>query len=396
MRLVLGTHHLIAQAGADTYLVTVAESLLALGHDVTIHALEQGPMADRARESGLPVAGGERELPEDPDAVVAQDQVTALQLAERYPSTPRVFVCHSDVFGIDTPPQVPDVVGAIVAMSDRVARHAESMPVNAEIVRLRQPIDVERFRPAGAARERARKLVAIGNYARGDRRALLESVAGELGLETRFHGGEDPPTDEPETAMAWADLVVGKSRVTLEAMACGRAAYVYDFLGADGWVTPESYPRFEADAFLGQATDTPVDRERLRHELAAYRADMGTANRDLVLAHHAARDHARALVELLERLAGGPATPRVDAPLRALARMAQREWLAESARLDERRRADELAGELRHQVDRSDRAEELAHQASAALENIKASRRYRLAERMTRPLERLRRRPPRP
>src|SRR5687767_4923867 len=132
MRLVLGTHHLIAQAGSDTYLVTVAEQLLRLGHDVTVHALEQGPMTDRARERGLTVAGGERELPDAPDAVLAQDQVTALQLAERYPAAPRVFVCHSDVFGIDTPPQVPDVVSAIVTMSDRVARHVEAMPVGAE------------------------------------------------------------------------------------------------------------------------------------------------------------------------------------------------------------------------------------------------------------------------
>ncbi|MDX6696702.1 MAG: hypothetical protein QOE65_99 [Solirubrobacteraceae bacterium] len=395
MRVVLGTHHLIAQAGADTYLVTVAEQLLALGHDVTIHALEQGPMADRARAGGLPVAAGESQLPDAVDAVVAQDEVTALQLADRYPTAPRVFVCHSDLFGIDAPPQVPDVVSAIVVMSDRVARHLAAMPVRPEVVRLRQPIDVNRFRPAGTAREQPRKLVAIGNYARGDRRALLASVAAEMGLETSFHGGEDPPTDQPEAAMAWADIVVGKSRVTLEAMACGRAAYVYDFLGADGWVTPERYPALEADAFLGQATDAPVERARLLRELAAYRPDMGGANRDLALAHHRADDHARALVGLLDRLAGGPVAPPPDAPLRALARMAQREWLAESALLDERRRADDLMGRLRNQAERSEQAQELARQATAAVDEIKASRRYRLAEALSRPAERLRRRPPR-
>jgi hypothetical protein len=218
-------------------------------------------------------------------------------------------------------------------------------------------------------------------------------VAKELELECRFHGGEDPPTAEPEAEMAWADIVVGKSRVVLEAMACGRAAYVYDFLGSDGWMTPESYPGLEGDAFLGQATDEPTDRARLRRDLAAYRPDMGTANRDLALAHHDATNHARALVDLVERLAdGGAARPAADAPLRYMARMAQREWLAESALFDERRRVDELEGELRHQRDRSDQAELLARQAASAVDEIKASRRYRLAQRLLSPFERLRRR----
>jgi hypothetical protein len=333
------------------------------------------------------VAAGEHELPSEPDAVLVSDQVSALELAGRYTAVPRVLVCHSDMFGIDSPPQVEGAVSAIVAMSDRVARHVEGLAPGAEVVRLRQPIDVERFRPAGTARPHATRLVAIGNYLRGERRALLQSVAEELGLECRFHGGEEPPTPEPQVEMARADIVVGKSRVTLEAMACGRAAYVYDFMGSDGWVTPESYPALEADAFLGQATEEPTDRARLRRDLAAYRPDMGIANRDLVLAHHDAAGHARALVELFERLAPSPAP---DVPLRYLARMAQREWLAQSALIDERRRVDQVEGELRHQRDRSDQAELLARQATAAVDEIKASRRYRLAERLLSPLERLR------
>ena len=42
--------------------------------------------------------------------------------------------------------------------------------------------------------------------------------------------------------MADADIVVGYGRSVLEAMAMGRAAYVWDHAGGDGWVTPETYP----------------------------------------------------------------------------------------------------------------------------------------------------------
>jgi hypothetical protein len=392
MRVVLGTHHLIALSGADTYLVTVAEQLQRLGHEVTIHALEQGEMTDRTREHGLHVAAGERELPETCEAVLVQDSVTAYRLAERYPDTPHVFVCHSDMFGIDTPPQLPGVTAAVVVMSDRVRRHVESLGLVPEIVRLHQPIDVQRFSPNGPARERPRRVVAIGNYPADERRSVLDAACRALGLELAMFGG-DEPTDEPEVEMGRADIVVGKSRVVLEAMACGRAAYVFDFLGSDGWVTPERYPALEADAFLGRAGGEPVSAERLREELAAYDVRMGAANRDLVLAHHDAAAHTQELVALFRRLAGEerPAPP-AGSPLRELALMARGQWLAEAEVHHLRAKRYELEGELFHQRDRAEKAERTAHEALAALAAVKNSLRYRIAGWLVRPLERLRRR----
>jgi hypothetical protein len=393
MRVVLGTHHLIALSGADTYLVTVAAQLQRLGHEVTIHALEQGEMAQRTRAQGLHVAAGPAELPAEADAVLAQDAVTAYELADRLPHAPQVFVCHSDMFGIDRPPQLPDVTAAVVVMSQRVRRHVESLALAPPIVRLHQPIDLRRFSPDGAVRERARRVVAIGNYLTGARRDVLVAACRDLGLELDFFGGGSEPTARPEEEMAGADIVVGKSRVVVEAMACGRAAYVFDFLGADGWVTPDSYEALEADAFLGRAGDEPASAERVREELAAYDPLMGVANRDLALAHHDVAAHAQELVSLLGGLAGEerPAPPP-DAPLREMALMARREWLVEAEIHNMRERVVRLEGELAHQLDRADKAEELTRQALDALEEIKRSRRYRLAERLVHPLERLRRR----
>jgi hypothetical protein len=384
MRVVLGTHHLIAPAGADTYLVTVAHQLQRLGHEVVIHALEQGELADRAREQGLPVAAVERELPAECDAVLCQDRVTAYDLAARYPAAPHVFVSHSDVFSIDEPPVVPEAVRAVVAMSDRVRRHLEAQPLEAEIVRLHQPIDLAHFAPSGLARETARRVVAVSNYLEGPRLDLLREACAAEGLELELYGSAGTVVADPRPAIGEADVVVGKGRVVLEAMACARAALVYDFMGFGGWITPESYPVLEADAFAGQADPLPADVAHLREALRGYSSQMGVANRDLVQAHHDAADHARSLVELLERLAGGPAPAADGVALRQLALMAQRLWLAEAGLSDARRRISDLEGRLGHEHDRSDKAEELARQAVAALDEVKSSRRYRIAQRLAR------------
>jgi hypothetical protein len=156
-----------------------------------------------------------------------------------------------------------------------------------------------------------------------------------------IHGGATP---EPQGAIAGADIVVGKSRAILDAMACGRAAYVLDVFGGDGWVTEERYAAMEADNFAGQATDWSLDRERLVADLAHYRQDMGQVNRDLVLAHHDVRSHANELVALFRRLR--PRPEPLTGPLPELARLVRLQWATEQdamglrqALMDERARA---------------------------------------------------------
>jgi hypothetical protein len=92
-------------------------------------------------------------------------------------------------------------------------------------------------------------------------------------------------------------------------MVMGKAAYVWDRAGGDGWVTPESYAALEADGFSGAATDDLIDVERLRTDLAAYRPELGTLGYDIVRDKHSAVRHTEDLVALLERAEAPPADP---------------------------------------------------------------------------------------
>jgi hypothetical protein len=136
--------------------------------------------------------------------------------------------------------------------------------------------------------------------------------------------------------------VVGKARAILDAMACGRAAYVLDVAGGDGWVTEERYAAMEADNFAGQTSDWSL--EQLAGDLAGYDPAMGQVNRDLVLAHHDAADHAQALVALFRRLS--PRAEPATGPLREMARLVRLHWASDQdvialrqALLEERARA---------------------------------------------------------
>ena len=188
------------------------------------------------RESSSPPTSAH--CPSEPDVVYAQDAYVAFLLADRFPSTPQAMAIHADEYDLWLPPQLPGVTAAVVALHDRVAKRARAAAVVPEIVRLRQPVDTERFSPRGPLRDPPRRALLLGNYLSGDQLEVVAKALDEAGIEWEQVGYKSGgPTREPERLMGDADIVIGKARVIVEAMSSGRAAYVYDHNGGDGWVT---------------------------------------------------------------------------------------------------------------------------------------------------------------
>jgi hypothetical protein len=387
MRLLLATLHLSWLGGATTYLLTVAPALQRLGHDVTLYSPDAGENADRARARGLRVATRESELPTACDGVLVQDTVMALELAERL-RAPQVFVSHGAEADLAAPPQVGEQTAAVVAMNDRVARRANALALDAEVVRLTQPIDTERFWSRGPLRNPPARALLLGNYLAGQRREMITRACEAHGLAWHQLGRETAVAADVTDAIADADIVVGFGRSVLEAMASARAAYVFDYMGGDGWVTPESYAAFERGGFTGGIAETPPTRASLAAGLAAYDPEMGEVNRQLVLAHHSALEHATSLAALFGRVAG-----RVPAPLpaaRELARVVRSQWHAdwraqELWRELERERAALLAAERR-----AAEAEARAASAQDRMRALARTRRWRAVQRLLAPLDRAR------
>lgn len=310
--------------GTETYVFTVAEQLDRLAHEAVLYSPEPGRGVEIARERGLTVCGAD-ELGDEFDVALVQDAAVAYEVAELCPGVPSVFVAHSESFDPQSPPQLPGAVSVQVALNDRVEQRLRSFAAKAEIVRLRQPIDTERFQAPWPLPERPKRALLLSNNIVADRLAMLEEACGEAGLELVRTGGAGRQTTDPRQALAEADVVIGYGRAVLEAMACGRAAFVYDWSGGEGWVDAGSYPAIEADGFAGRG-EAVFDAAGLARAFGEYDRSMGAVNRDLVVAHHRANVHAQQLVEIFRRL-GSPAWP-AEAPLADMARLVRLEWRA--------------------------------------------------------------------
>ncbi|MGH2881038.1 MAG: hypothetical protein ACRDK4_15695 [Solirubrobacteraceae bacterium] len=374
MRILLSTENFDAFGGLETYTLTVAQDLLRLGHGAAIYARRSGGMAELARSRGVAVIG-EQELPRECDLILAQDAATCHELAARYPQTVRTFVTHSRDHVLHDAPQLPGVCDGVVTMNDRVARWVRARAWHAPLTRLRQPIDLARYRDLPPPRPRPRRVLITSNYVDGPRGRLLEEACRRAGYEVEWIGTTTRPTSKPEQAIAAADIVVGLGRSALEGMAAGRAVYIYGATGTDGWVTARSYGQFEADGFAGLTDPRPGSFERLVGELRDWQPEMGEVARDLA-GLHSVRTHVVELIELAgslseERSGGGPvgagvsekagagnAATQAPLPVEEMARMLRLEWQMYEQRMRAILEADYLRRERDLQRERADDAAE--------------------------------------
>ena len=390
MRIVVSHEWLVLFGGTETYALTITEGLQRLGHEVCIYSPRAGAAAEFARERGLRVETREGQLPDRCDAVLAQDAATAYALADRHPDAARVFVAHSAASALQSPPQAAGACDAVVVMNDRLARRTEGLARRLPVVRLRQPIDLQRFcfQTLKLEQRRRPRVLLLSNYTKGTRVRMIEEACATAGLEVRRVGVTSTPTRAPEHEIADAEIVLTLGRGALEAMACGRAAYVFGDAGGDGWVTPESYAALEADGFSGRALREAIGAERLASDLGEWREELGELGRDLACKHHGVEEHCLELVALVESL--GDERPRGPTKAAELARLVRLEWsqcvdtrLAVAQTDAARTRVGELEAEVAAQ-----RA--AAEHAAAELERLLGSRRYRLGGLLARPLDALR------
>jgi hypothetical protein len=369
MRLVLANRGFAHPGGTEVYLLTVAEHFQRLGHEVSIYAHELGPFSGHARDRGVSVYGELHELPADCDALLTQDAVVAYELADRYPDARHVFRVCSDIYSLSVPPQLDGIVDLTLVLNDRFARLAGGCAVTTQTLRLHVPIDIDRHVPMGSLRPHPQRAVMLGNYP--DRHELVSEVWGRHGVEVAVVGGSQQRYDVT-AAIADADIVVAKNRAALDGMACGRAVYIFDMFGGDGWVTPDRYVALEADNFAGLATDRVIDATELERDLAAYDPRMGMTNRDLVLQHHSARDHVIDLVAAIGELRPGS---RPRAPLQELARLTNLLWISDRLTTESQKMQASLHERLVVAHARMAEAENETTSARASAEQLEAQAR---------------------
>jgi hypothetical protein len=309
VRILCTNQALDERRGTQSYLEAVVPALRALGHDVELYTLHSGALADRLRAAGFVVHDRDAALDPGYDVVHAQHASTALEVRAMLPKVPIVFASHSWFFDIEDPPREANLA-AVLVFNDIVAERVRASVLGGEVPvhRLTQPVVIGTTDQARiASRRTARRALAMSRTL-STRISPLREACRAAGIELTVVGQSDEPLLDTATEMMRADIVFTSGRGVLEALALGRAAFVYDELGEAGFVTEDSYPSLESCGFTSVGE---TRAEGLGTLLARYDRGLGPVGRDLVVRHHAAGRHAATLVGIYRSVAapGGPSAP---------------------------------------------------------------------------------------
>lgn len=284
LRILLTTIHLADLAGSETYTYTIVKGLQGLGHRLSVYSPVLGLMAQRIRELGVPVYDDLEQVRQEPfDVIHAQHNVTALQARAFFPNVPMVFHCHGVLPLPEQPPSLEVNAQRFIAVSEEVQSHLERVGVPRQRIEiLRNPIDVRRFRPFEPIRPKPSRALVISNKIDDHTLATIVAACRQLDITVEVIGLKSNPVWDVETYINRADIVFTLGRGALEAMSCARAVFVYDYQGADGWITPETIVEIQKSNFSGRRYQRRLSATELARELSGYHPEMGPSNRKLI------------------------------------------------------------------------------------------------------------------
>lgn len=274
--------------GSSTYTFTLASELLKKAHDVHVFSPFPEIMAKKLRQKGVKVYENlEKVADEKYTCIIAQHNILALMVRSIKPEVPMIFLSHGVLLPqafLEVPPSIDVNIQKYIAVSEEVKNNLVSnhhiCAENVEIVR--NFVDVSRFFPQKEINKSPEVVLFISNRFAPRVYKTIEKACETLKLKFIVIGKVKSVTNI-EDYINKADIVISLGRGILEAMACGRAAIVYDYQSGDGMITEENITEIRKHNFSGRRFKKDYDVMDLIQEIKKYKKSMGKINREIIL-----------------------------------------------------------------------------------------------------------------
>lgn len=276
MNILLTNHELLMPGGSETYCYTMAEEFNRLGHNVTVFTPKPGLYANSFSNIAEVIPIPQLVKKQQFDIAINQHRVcwNMVEAIECFK------IWNSNGNGDIAMPN--GKCDRYVAVSEEVQERANFFGYTPEIVR--NGINCDRFRPCKKVSSRLESVLLISNHKPG----VIDIVAQacELSKVNFKHIGANNWICHVESQINDADLVISLGRGAYEAMACGRNVIIFDYLGAEGFVTPETLQWMKICNCSGRVKRKQWDAVRLSEEFKKYNPNIGRELRDVALKNY--------------------------------------------------------------------------------------------------------------
>lgn len=346
MRVLITNNTLAGRAGSELYVRDLALALLRRGHTPLAYSTNLGEVARELLTATVPVIDDLEDLGAAPDIIHGHHHLDTMTALLHFDRTPAIYFCHGWVPWEEAPPPRSPRIFRYIAVDDTCRdRLVFQHGIPEERVQvLLNFVDLERFQPRTPLPERPAKALVFSNYLDDSNDVVMfREACGNLGITLDVFGlGSGRSCATPETVLGDYDLVFGKGRAALEALAVGTAVIVCDAAGLGGMVGVDNLAELRRLNFGIRALREPITVENITREVLRY-ARWDAAHASTLIRAEAGLDHAvdRLISIYREVIAQADAQTEIDRGVEARATSRYLRWL--SPILKDRYTADAMA-----------------------------------------------------
>jgi glycosyltransferase involved in cell wall biosynthesis len=276
LRVLLTNVTLATRTGTEFFVRDLAHGLRQAGHEPVVYSPDPGSVAREIADLGIEMVESLDRLSRPPQVIHGHHTLPTLEALLEFPDVPAIYVVHDRTALHDTPLVHPRVLCHVAVdehCRERLTGDAGVAFDDTEVIA--NAIDIERFTRRSPLPSRPRRALLMSNYATEDgalravRQACARSGVDLDAVGARL-GGATPRVEE---ILPGYDLVFGKARCALEAMAVGCAVVVCDQAGLGGLVLPDNWARMRRFNFGAATLTEPLTSERLEREIQRYDAE---------------------------------------------------------------------------------------------------------------------------
>lgn len=273
LRILIATHRLGWRSGSETHTRDLVAGLVARGHSCAVYVPELREDGDvrGLRATGVVVTDRLRDIPWNPDIIHGHHRWETIRACVRFPRAAAIQVCHDATNRRDLPAPSAFVsrhCGVDDFCRERVARDS-GLPI-AAIGFLPNAVDLETFpaRRAPPACPPRRALIFHSGSDPADGFGPVAAACRDLGIEVE-RIGPGRFSQSPGDILGSFDLVFGKARCALEAMACGCHVILAGHLGVGPSVTAVNFAELRRRNFGRSLLRAPLTADILAERIRA-------------------------------------------------------------------------------------------------------------------------------
>ena len=276
MNILITNFVLNTQSGTETYVYELAIELQKRGHNVEVFTLFKGDLAKSLIEKGIFVSSKLKKLKNKPDCIHGHHNIVTLKAANFFKETPIIFFIHDRISSLDIPPKHPNILQYLAVDYNCKERYfIENGFAADDIEVIYNWANLSRFKQRKTISVVPRKALAFSNYmSKSNVFPFIKEACLSQNIEIDLIGsGNGNATTTPENILEQYDIVFGKAKAAIEAMATGAAMIICDFRGLAEMVSPENMVHYKKYNFGMKLMTNKIQTDLIIQEIKKYDAE---------------------------------------------------------------------------------------------------------------------------